>query len=140
MSTLLYERTGRTSTAAQALRIEEGRALRALEQGETLSERPLSEAEAQRLGPLIARARAEPHPGTLPSVAGAPDALAVTLTFEDEDVARVRLAAHALPPAGAGPAYDALLAELDGLLSRELHSRGPRAGHLVLPHELRVEE
>ena len=72
--------------------------------------------------------------------AGGPEGLAVTLAFEDEESPRVRLAAERLPARGAGAPYDALLAELDALLTAELHARAPRHAHAVWPHELREEE
>jgi hypothetical protein len=67
--------------------------------------------------------------------------MAVSLAFEDEETPRVRLEAHPGQTArGAGAPYDALLSELDELLTSELHERAPRHAHAVLPHELRNEE
>jgi hypothetical protein len=67
--------------------------------------------------------------------------MAVSLAFEDEETPRVRLEAHAGQTAkGDGTPYDALLSELDALLTQELHERAPRHAHAVLPHELRQQE
>jgi hypothetical protein len=78
-------------------------------------------------------------PVEVPQPAG-PEGLAVSLAFEDEELPRVRLAAVKLPARGAGGPYDALLAELDAMLTSELHARAPRHAHTVWPHELRDEE
>ncbi|GHH02357.1 hypothetical protein [Comamonas sp. JC664] len=140
MRTVTYERSGRTNTGAQALRLEGLRHLKVLEQGEVVSERALSEAELQRLGPLLERANQDTVPVVMVPLAGGPEGLAVTLAFEDEEAPRVRVAAEQLPAQGAGPLYDALLSELDALLTAELHIRAPRHAHAVLPHQLREEE
>nr|WP_223760075.1 hypothetical protein [Myxococcus sp. RHSTA-1-4] len=135
-----YERSGRTNTGAQALRLEGLEHLKVLEQGEVVAERALTADESRRLGPLIDEAGRGPVPVMMVPQAGGPDGMAVTLAFEDEETPRVRLAAKRLPARGAGAAYDALLAELDALLTAELHARAPRRAHVVLPHELRDEE
>ncbi|QSQ12099.1 hypothetical protein [Myxococcus landrumensis] len=140
MRTMTYERSGRTNTAAQALRVEGLKHLWVLEQGEVVLERDLTPDEAQALAPLVEEASQQPAPVVLVPPAGDPDGLAVTLAFEDEESPRVRLAAKQLPAKGAGPHYDALLSMLDALLTRELHVRAPRHAHVVLPHELRQEE
>lgn len=140
MKTVTYERSGTPSTAAQAIRIEDGHTLRVLEQAEELRARPLTPAEVHQLAPLLERAAREEAPVQLPTEGGLPDALAVTLLFEDEETPRVRLAPRRLPAHGAGPAYDGLLAALDALLSRELHAARPRAAHLVTPHALLHEQ
>ncbi|WP_426755947.1 hypothetical protein [Myxococcus sp. Y35] len=140
MRMVTYERSGRTNTGAQALRLEGMRHLKVLEQGEVVSERALTEAEVQRLGPLFEQASGDSVPVVMVPQAGGPDGLAVTLAFEDEESPRVRVAAKRLPAQGAGPLYDALLAELDALLTAELHARAPRHAHAVLPHQLREEE
>jgi hypothetical protein len=115
--------------------------LRVLEQGETVVERDLTKEETRRLGPLLEEAAHQPAPVAVPPEAGGPRELAVSLAFEDEETPRVRLEGRPGRPArGAGPPYDALLAELDALLTSELHTRAPRHAHAVLPHELRQEE
>ncbi|MFP2928871.1 hypothetical protein ACLESO_27465 [Pyxidicoccus sp. 3LG] len=140
MRMVTYERSGRTNTGAQALRLEGLKSLRVLEQGEVVTERALTADEARKLAPLLEKAGQGPVPVVMVPQAGGPDALAVTLAFEDEESPRVRLAAERLPARGAGAVYDALLAELDALLTAELHARAPRHAHAVLPHQLREEE
>ncbi|MFL5352271.1 hypothetical protein [Archangium sp.] len=141
MKTVMYERSGRTNTGAQAVRVEGMRRLRVLEQGETVVERELTEEEIERLGPLVEEAERRPAPAALEPAAGGPRGMAVSLAFEDEETPRVRLAAHAGQAAvGDGTPYDELLKELDELLTEELHERAPRHAHAVLPHELRQEE
>ncbi|ATB51391.1 hypothetical protein [Corallococcus macrosporus] len=140
MRTVTYERSGRTNTGAQALRLEGMKHLRVLEQGEVVSERALTEAEIQRLGPLFEQASRDTAPAVLVPQADGPEGLAVTLAYEDEESPRVRVAAERLPARGAGRLYDALLEELDRLLTSELHARAPRHAHAVLPHQLREEE
>lgn len=141
MKTVTYERSGRTNTGAQAVRVEGMRHLRVLEQGETVVERELTEDEIERLSPLLEEAERQPAPAALEPAAGGPRGMAVSLAFEDEETPRVRLEAHAGQPArGAGTPYDELLEELDELLTEELHARAPRHAHAVLPHELRQEE
>jgi hypothetical protein len=138
--TVTYERSGRTNTGAQAVRVEGLRFLRVLEQGEEVSERELTVEEVGRLAPLMEAAARQPEPAVLPSAAGGPNGLAVSLAFEDEEVPRVRLKAKHLPARGAGSPYDELLEELDALLTAELHAKAPRHAHAVLPHMLRAEE
>ncbi|MFP2906232.1 hypothetical protein ACLESD_14430 [Pyxidicoccus sp. 3LFB2] len=140
MRMVTYERSGRTNTGAQALRVEGLKLLKVLEQGEVVTERALTADEARKLGPLLEEAGRGPVPAVMVPQAGGPEGLAVTLAFEDEETPRVRLAAERLPARGAGPAYDTLLAELDALLTSELHARAPRHAHVVWPHELRDEE
>lgn len=140
MRTVTYERSGRTNTGAQAVRVEGLRRLRVLEQGEELSERELTPEEIARLMPLMEAAARKPAPAVVLPAAGGPNGLAVSLAFEDEELPRVRLATKRLPASGAGSPYDELLAELDALLTVELHSRAPRHAHAVLPHMLRAEE
>lgn len=141
MKTVTYERSGRTNTGAQAVRVEGMRRLRVLEQGETVVERELTEEEIERLGPLVEEAERRPAPAVLEPAAGGPRGMAVSLAFEDEETPRVRLAAHAgQSTIGDGTPYDELLEELDALLTEELHERAPRHAHAVLPHELRQEE
>ncbi|MCP3104021.1 hypothetical protein LZ198_34620 [Myxococcus sp. K15C18031901] len=140
MRTVTYERSGRTNTAAQALRLEGLKHLWVLEQGEVVSERDLTYEEVRILGPRLEEVAREPVPVVVVPQAGGPDGLAVTLAFEDEESPRVRLATERLPASGAGPLHDALLAELDALLTRELHARAPRHAHTILPHQLRQEE
>ncbi|MFP2900412.1 hypothetical protein [Corallococcus sp. 4LFB] len=125
MKTVTYERSGRTNTGAQALRVEGLKHLRVLEQGEPVMERDLTQEEIRRLGPLLETLQREPEPATLAPQAGGPDGLAVTLAFEDEETPRLRLATERLPAKGAGGGYDRLLAELDALLTAELHARAP---------------
>nr|WP_211194446.1 hypothetical protein [Pyxidicoccus fallax] len=122
------------------MRLEGVKTLKVLEQGEVVSERALTADEARRLGPLIEEAGRGPVPVMMLPQAGGPDGLAVSLAFEDEETPRVRLAAERLPARGAGPAYDTLLAELDAMLTAELHARAPRHAHVVWPHELRDQE
>jgi len=138
--TVTYERSGRTNTGAQAVRVEGLHHLRVLEQGEEVSERELTREEIARLAPLMEEAARKPSPAVVPPAAGGPNGLAVSLAFEDEEVPRVRLAAKGLPAKGAGAPYDALLVELDALLTAELHARTPRHAHAVLPHMLRADE
>jgi len=138
--TVTYERSGRTNTGAQAVRVEGLHHLRVLEQGEEISERELTPDEVDRLAPLMTEAASKPVPVVMVPTAGGPDGMAVSLAFEDEEVPRVRLAAKKLPATGAGSPYDELLAELDALLTEELHTRMPRHAHAVLPHMLRSEE
>lgn len=140
MRTVTYERSGRTNTGAQAVRVEDLRRLRVLEQGDEVTERELTPDEVRRLQPLMEEAARMPAPIMVEPQAGGPDGMAVSLAFEDEEAPRVRLAADRLPARGAGSPYDQLLAELDGLLTQELHVRAPRRAHLVLPHMLRAEE
>lgn len=140
MRMVTYERSGRTNTGAQALRLEGLKTLKVLEQGEVVAERALTADEAGRLGPLVHEAGQGPLPAAVVPQVGEPESLAVSLAFEDEEVPRVRLAATRLPARGAGAAYDALLAELDALLTAELHARAPRHAHVVWPHELRDQE
>ncbi|QSQ21664.1 hypothetical protein JY651_41980 [Pyxidicoccus parkwayensis] len=140
MRMVTYERSGRTNTGAQALRVEGLKLLKVLEQGEVVTERALTDDEVLKLGPLLEAAAREPAPAVLLPRAGGPNGLAVTLAFEDEETPRVRLATHGLPAHGAGPVYDALLVEMDALLTQELHARAPRHAHVVWPHELREEE
>ncbi len=140
MRTVTYERSGRTNTGAQAVRVEGLHHLRVLEQGEEISERELTPEEAARLVPLMEAAAKKPALAVVPPEAGGPNGLAVSLAFEDEEAPRVRLAAKKLPAKGAGSPYDELLAELDALLTAELHTRAPRHAHAVLPHMLRSEE
>ncbi len=140
MRMVTYERSGRTNTGAQAVRVEGLKLLKVLEQGEVVTERALTADEARKLGPLLDEAGRGPVPAVMVPQAGGPDGLAVTLAFEDEESPRVRLATERLPARGAGPAYDTLLAELDALLTAELHVRAPRHAHIVWPHELRDEE
>jgi hypothetical protein len=141
VKTVTYERSGRTNTGAQAVRVEGMRHLRVLEQGETVVERELTAEEVQRLQPLLEEAARKPSPAVVAPEAGGPRGMAVSLAFEDEETPRVRLEAHPGQPArGAGPPYDALLLELDALLTSELHTRAPRHAHAVLPHALRQEE
>jgi hypothetical protein len=135
-----YERSGRTNTGAQALRVEGLKLLKVLEQGEVVTERALTPDEVRKLEPLIEEAGRGPVPAVMVPQAGGPDGLAVTLAFEDEETPRVRLATERLPARGAGPVYDALLAQMDALLTAELHARAPRHAHVVWPHELRDEE
>jgi hypothetical protein len=141
VKTVTYERSGRTNTGAQAVRVEGLKHLRVLEQGETVVERRLTEKELERLGPLVEEAERQPAPVVLEPVAGGPRGMAVSLAFEDEETPRVRLEAHAGRRAsGTGTPYDELLEELDELLTKELHLRAPRHAHAVLPHELRQAE
>jgi hypothetical protein len=141
VKTVMYERSGRTNTGAQAVRVEGMKRLRVLEQGETVVERELTAEEIERLGPLVEEAERRPAPAVLEPAAGGPRGMAVSLAFEDEETPRVRLAAHAGQAAvGDGTPYDELLEELDELLTEELHERAPRHAHAVLPHELRQEE
>jgi hypothetical protein len=141
VKTVTYERSGRTNTGAQAVRVEGMKHLRVLEQGETVVERDLTEDEVTRLRPLLEEAERQPAPAAVIPAAGGPRGMAVSLAFEDEETPRVRLEAHPGQTArGAGAPYDALLSELDGLLTSELHERAPRHAHAVLPHELRNEE
>ncbi|MBU8896636.1 hypothetical protein DRW03_34500 [Corallococcus sp. H22C18031201] len=140
MRTVMYERSGKTNTGAQALRLEGLRHLRVLEQGESLVERDLTAEESRRLLPLVEQAGQSPAPAPLAPATGESDGLMVTLAFEDEELPRVRLTTAHLPARGAGAALDALLAELDALLTAELHTRAPRHAHAVLPHQLREEE
>lgn len=134
-----YERSGRTNTGAQALRVEGMKHLRVLEQGEPVVERDLTSEEIHRLAPLLETLRREPEPALLAPQAAGPDGLTVTLAFEDEEAPRLRLATQRLPAKGAGGGYDRLLAELDALLTAELHAE-PRHAHAVLPHQLRHDE
>lgn len=140
MRTVTYERSGRTNTGAQAVRIEGLHHLRVLEQGEEVSERELTPEEVHRLAPLMEEAAKRPVPVVMVPTAGGPNGLAVSLAFEDEEIPRVRLSTKRLPATGAGSPYDELLAELDALLTEELHARAPRHAHAILPHMLRVEE
>ena len=140
MRTVTYERSGRTNTAAQALRIEGLRFLRVLEQGEEVSERKLTREEVRKLAPLMEEAARQPAPAVVTDEAGDSNGLAVSLAFEDEETPRVSLRVRHLPARGAGRPYDELLAELDTLLTAELHARAPRHAHAVLPHMLRAEE
>jgi hypothetical protein len=140
MRTVTYERSGRTNTGAQALRVEGLHHLRILEQGEEVSERELTQDEVLRLKPLMEEAARQPSPAVLEPDGGGPEELAVSLAFEDESVPRVRLGVEGFPAQGAGSPYDDLLQELDTLLTAELHTRMPRHAHAVLPHMLRVEE
>ncbi len=140
MRTVTYERSGRTNTGAQAVRVEGLHHLRVLEQGEEVAERELTVEEIRRLLPLLEAAARKPAPAVLEPEAGGPRGLAVSLAFEDEEAPRVRLGTKRLPAHGAGTPYDELLAELDALLTSELHTRAPRHAHAVLPHMLRVEE
>lgn len=141
MSTLTYERSGRTNTGAQAIRIEGMRHLRVLVQGETVVERALTGEEKERLGPLVEQAERQPSPAVVVPTAGGPGGMAVSLAFEGEEAPRVRARAHAGQPVrDVGTPYDSLLEDLDGLLSEELHARSPRHAWAVLPHELRQEE
>ncbi|WP_224369189.1 hypothetical protein [Hyalangium versicolor] len=140
MRTVTYERSGRTNTGAQALRVEGLRHLRVLEQGEEVSERELTREEIDLLTPLMEAAARQPAPIIVPPAAGGPNGLAVSLAFEDEEAPRVRLKARRLPAKGAGSPYDELLEELDALLTMELHARAPRHAHAVLPHMLRADE
>nr|WP_242544132.1 hypothetical protein [Corallococcus sp. NCSPR001] len=120
------------------MRVEGLKHLRVLEQGEPVVERDLTPEEIRRLTPLLEPLQREPEPAALAPQAGSPDILAVTLAFEDEETPRLRLATERLPAKGGG--YDRLLAELDALLSAELHARAPRHAHAVLPHQLRQDE
>jgi len=138
--TVTYERSGRTNTGAQAVRVEGLHHLRVLEQGEEVSERELTREEVDRLAPLMEEVARKPAPVVMAPAAGGPNGLVVSLAFEDEEVPRVRLAAKRLPATGAGSPYDELLAELDALLTEELHTRAPRHAHAILPHMLRTEE
>lgn len=140
MRMVTYERSGRTNTGAQALRVEGLKLLKVLEQGEVVTERALTADEVRMLGPLLEEAGRDPAPVVMAPQSGESDGLAVTLSFEDEEAPRVRLATERLPARGAGPVYDPLLAELDALLTSELHARAPRHAHVVWPHELRDEE
>lgn len=140
MRTVTYERSGRTNTGAQAVRVEGLHHLRVLEQGEEVSERELTREEVDRLAPLMEEVARKPAPVVMAPAAGGPNGLVVSLAFEDEEVPRVRLAAKRLPATGAGSPYDELLAELDALLTEELHTRAPRHAHAILPHMLRTEE
>lgn len=141
MRTVTYERSGRTNTAAQAVRVEGLKHLRVLEQGETVVERELTEEERERLGPLVEEAERRQAPAVVEPVAGGPRGLAVSLAFEDEETPRVRLEGHPGRRAkGAGTPYDELLEALDELLTQELRLGAPRHAHAVLPHELRQEE
>ncbi len=141
MKTVTYERSGRTNTGAQAVRIERLKHLRVLEQGETVVERALTAEEREHLSPLVEQAERQPAPAVVVPAPGGPDVMAVTLGFEDEAAPRVRMALRPGRPArDMGTPYDTLLAELDALLSKELHTRAPRHAHAVLPHELRQEE
>ncbi len=140
MKAVTYERSGRTNTGAQAVWVEGLRHLRVLEQGETVTERDLTADEARRLAPLLEAAWRKPEPVVEVPEAGGPEGMAVSLAFEDEESPRVRLAVERLPARGAGAPYDELLEMLDAILSAELHARGPRHAHAVLPHMLREEE
>jgi hypothetical protein len=141
VKTVTYERSGRTNTGAQAIRVEGWRHLRVLEQGETVVERALTYAESERLRPLLEEAERQPAPVMVSPTPGGPEGLAVSLGFEDEEAPRVRASSRpGQPPRGTGTPYDTLLRELDLLLTRELHARSPRNAHAVLPHELRQQE
>jgi hypothetical protein len=140
VKTVTYERSGRTNTGAQAVRVEDLHHLRVLEQGDEVAERELTQDEVRRLRPLMEEAARLPAPIVVEPQAGGPESMAVSLAFEDEEMPRVRLAADRLPARGAGWPYDQLLAELDSLLTAELHVKAPRRAHVVLPHMLRVEE
>ncbi len=140
MKAVTYERRGRTNTGAQAVWVVGLRHLRVLEQGETVTERDLTQDEVRRLGPLLEEAWRKPVPAVAVPVAGGPDGLAVSLAFEDEESPRVRLAAERLPATGAGTPYDELLEVLDGILTAELHVRRPRHAHMVPHSMLRDEE
>jgi hypothetical protein len=140
VKTVTYERSGRTNTGAQALRVEGLKHLRVLEQGEPVTERDLTQEEVHRLSPLLESLQREPELPALPPQTAGRDGLAVTLAFEDEETPRLRLSTERLPAKGAGCQYDRLLAELDALLTAELHTRAPRHAHAVLPHQLRHDE
>ncbi|HEX8536547.1 MAG TPA: hypothetical protein VF664_03730 [Cystobacter sp.] len=141
MSTLTYERSGRTNTGAQAVRLEGMRNLRILVQGETVLERALTAEELGRLGPLVEQARQQPAPVIVLPTPGGPKGMAVSLAFEGEEAPRVRAEAHpGQPVRGVGSPYDALLEDLDELLTEELHARSPKHAYAVLPHELRQQE
>ncbi|MDC0712304.1 hypothetical protein POL68_27830 [Stigmatella sp. ncwal1] len=141
MRTVTYERSGRTNTGAQALRVEGLHHLRILEQGEEVAERELTQDEILRLKPLMEEAAQQPSLAVVePDDDGGTEELAVSLAFEDESVPRVRRGVKRLPAKETGTPYDKLLQELDTLLSAELHTRQPRHAHAVLPHMLRVEE
>ena len=140
MRTVTYERSGGTNTGAQAVRVEDLHHLRVLEQGDEVAERELTPDEVSLLQPLMEEAARMPAPIIVEPQAGGPDGMAVSLAFEDEEAPRVRLAADRLPAKGAGWPYDKLMAELDALLTQELHVKAPRRAHLVLPHMLRAEE
>jgi hypothetical protein len=120
--------------------VEDLHHLRVLEQGDEVAERELTPDEVSLLQPLMEEAARMPAPIIVEPQAGGPDGMAVSLAFEDEEAPRVRLAADRLPAKGAGWPYDKLMAELDALLTQELHVKAPRRAHLVLPHMLRAEE
>ncbi len=139
--TVTYERSGRTNTGAQALRVEGLRHLRVREQGETVLERDLTPEEIELLAPLLMEAVERPSPVVLEPVAGGPWGLAVTLAFEGEEAPRVRAEAHpGQRVRRLGTPYDTLLGTLDDLLTEELHIQAPRHAYAVWPHELRQEE
>ncbi|MET0405912.1 MAG: hypothetical protein ABW123_26070 [Cystobacter sp.] len=141
MSTLTYERSGRTNTGAQAVRIEEMRKLRVLVQGEAVLERALTVEERGRLGPLVEAAEGQPSPAIVVPPPEGPKGMAVSLAIEGEDTPRVRVRVHpGQPVRDVGTPYDRLLEELDELLTAELRTRAPTHAHAVLPHELRQEE
>jgi hypothetical protein len=122
------------------VRVEDLHHLRVLEQGDEVAARELTPEEVRRLRPLMEEAASQPAPIIVEPQAGGPEGMAVSLAFEDEETPRVRLAADRLPARGAGRPYDQLLAELDTLLTAELHVKAPRRAHLVSPHMLRAEE
>jgi hypothetical protein len=141
MSTLTYERSGRTNTGAQAVRIEGMRKLRVLVQGEAVLERALTKEERWLLGPLVEEAEGQPSPAIVVPTPEEHKGMAVSLAFEGEDAPRVRVRVHpGQPVRDVGTPYDTLLEELDELLSVELRTRTPMHAHAVLPHELRQEE
>lgn len=141
MKTVTYERSGRTNTGAQALRIEGLKRLRVLEQGAAVLERDLTPEEAELLAPLLHEALRQPAPALVEPMAGGPWSMAVTLAFEGEEVPRVSAAARpGQRVRRLGTAYDTLLGALDSLLTEELHAQAPRHAHAVWPHELRQEE
>lgn len=139
--TVTYERSGRTNTAVQSLRVEGLRHLRVLEQGETVVERDLTPEESEQLEPLLREAQAQPAPAMVEPAAGGPWGMAVTLSFEGEEAPRVQAEARAGQRVRRlGTPYDVLLGALDSLLTEELHIEAPRHAHAILPHELRQEE
>ena len=70
MRTVTYERSGRTNTGAQAVRVEGLHHLRVLEQGEEVSERELTAEEVRRLAPLMEEVARRPAPVVLHRLRG----------------------------------------------------------------------
>lgn len=122
---LKYTRSGGWRGMNQALEVKNLRTVVVMEDGLTKSTRPMKPPEAQHLKKLLRDARSsrlleDKLKGKLA------DGFEVTLTFDGESKPALLRDALTFPPTGAGPAWDALVKQLDLMLEKELKGPPPK--------------